>query len=258
MEEKYKIHAVYILGILLTIIVVLITVRWGENPKLAEYFNFGLTFASMVLAILAIAYAVYSNASLSQNLTALDNASRDVSDTAKTISDAAKDLSQKIEAIPTRLESVETRIAETNILVRQFSEASNTPPPTPDEKKAISEIAELFINRANTGGQMAMYLCIAAYTTKKPFDTKEMLSEFNFFTFRFAIGVLTTMQTVGLISTKRNGLIWSVVDINEKMREVTRSMVEEKINSSFREKVTESTRSTIFNELIKIDNYFEL
>jgi hypothetical protein len=60
MDERYKIHAAYILFILVTIIVLLISVRWGGIPTLADKLSFSLTFASLVVGLLAFAYAVYS------------------------------------------------------------------------------------------------------------------------------------------------------------------------------------------------------
>ncbi|HEX8397862.1 MAG TPA: hypothetical protein VF644_10580 [Pyrinomonadaceae bacterium] len=211
----------------------------------------------MILAILAIAYAVYSNASLSQNLTALDNASRDVSTTGKDISEAAKDLSQKIEAIPTKLESVETRIAETNVLVRQFSEKPNLPTPTPDERKAISEVADLFINRAGTGALLAINLCLFAYETRKPFDIRVLLSESSFFTVDYAAGILGTMDAAGLISTNINRTEVSVTDLNENLKELSHSVIKERIDSSFNEYFSKSLQENVYVELSKIEDYFK-
>jgi hypothetical protein len=61
MEEKYKIHIGYIFSILLAAIIILVTVKWGEIPRLVELIAFALTLTSLVLALIAIAYAVYSN-----------------------------------------------------------------------------------------------------------------------------------------------------------------------------------------------------
>src|SRR5256885_13949970 len=104
MEEKYKIHAFYILTILIAVIIILLTIRWTGIPNLVEYITFALTLTSLVLAALAIIYAFYSNSSFSQNISTLNNVSRDVSDTAKELSKATNNLSLQIESIPSQLE----------------------------------------------------------------------------------------------------------------------------------------------------------
>jgi predicted PurR-regulated permease PerM len=126
MDAKYKIHAFYIIGILLSIIVVLLTNNSSGIPNLGEKISFALTLASLILAVLAIGYAVYSNATISQTTSILNDASRNISNTATDISKAAQDLVLRVEEIPTRLDSVEGKVVETNVLLRQFSEQPKT------------------------------------------------------------------------------------------------------------------------------------
>jgi len=100
MEQKYKIHFCYIFTILIAIIVILITVKWSQVPNLAQLITFALTLSSLILATLAITYAVYSNSSLSESISTLNNVSKDISETSNGISQAASDLAAKIETIP--------------------------------------------------------------------------------------------------------------------------------------------------------------
>ncbi len=54
MEEKYKIHATHIASTLISIIIILITIKWGDIPKLVEYITFSLSITSLVLGILQL------------------------------------------------------------------------------------------------------------------------------------------------------------------------------------------------------------
>src|ERR1051325_1597259 len=166
MEEKYKIHAIYILGILLAIIVILVTVRWAEIPALAQYISFGLTFASLLLAILAIAYSVYSNSLFSQNISSLNTASHDISNAANDISQATKNLGQKIDVIPSSIERVEGKVIETNVLLRQFSENQTTQPLNDEEIRAASEVADIYMDRLSLGAVLFIYVCSISFTKK--------------------------------------------------------------------------------------------
>ena len=48
--EKLRIHAFYIILILVLIIIALLTVNWAGNRELAQYLNFGANLTSIVLA----------------------------------------------------------------------------------------------------------------------------------------------------------------------------------------------------------------
>jgi hypothetical protein len=66
-----KLHERYILFIPLSVLVGVVTVKWSDVPKLTEYLGFALTLASLLLAVMAIGYAIYSNHGLETNLVSL-------------------------------------------------------------------------------------------------------------------------------------------------------------------------------------------
>ena len=47
MEQKYKIHFSYLFAILITIIILLVTVKWSQVPNLAQLISFALTLSSL-------------------------------------------------------------------------------------------------------------------------------------------------------------------------------------------------------------------
>jgi hypothetical protein len=84
--RQRKTHEGYILFILLSILIGVLTVKWSEVPKLTEYLSFALTLASLLLAVMAIGYAIYSNQGLATNLAALVSSITDVRDIASSLS----------------------------------------------------------------------------------------------------------------------------------------------------------------------------
>lgn len=217
MEEKFKIHASYILSILLTIIIVLMAVRWVEIPKLVELITFALTLTSLVLALLAIVYAVYSNTSFSQNITTLNNASREISGTAESINHAAEDLAKKIEAIPSRLASMEVKVEQTNVLLKQYSERQNVQPLNKEEEKAASEIADVFLERIALMGLFFLYAYSIAHTKNKPLNMVELSSILEFPSDDYAAGVLTATSAAGLINYKATAGVVNITGVNERI-----------------------------------------
>ncbi|HEY6331178.1 MAG TPA: hypothetical protein VI756_17760 [Blastocatellia bacterium] len=115
MTKNFKIHAFWIIGDLVAIIIYLLVKRFGDNGNVVTYVSFASTMASLILAVVAILYAFISNASLSQNITAINNAASDVSAQAKQLSEASTELTGKIEGIPPSIKSVETKV---DLLVR--------------------------------------------------------------------------------------------------------------------------------------------
>jgi hypothetical protein len=253
MEKEYKIHAIYILGLLLAVIVILTTVKWAEIPNLAQYISFGLTFASLLLAVLAIGYAVYSNTSFSQNISSLNNASKDITDSANGISAAAADLAKKMEAIPTKLESMEDKVLQTHILLQQYSERKDEPPPNEEEKKAASELVDRFVKRLSTAGLLLLYACLLSITKDKPFDSKQLFSELVFLEGGYGEGILVTTRAAGLINFTRFKDILSMKFMNEKLKSALRPEVDMHISKMSPEKFQVRLKA----DLEKIETYFQ-
>lgn len=218
MEEKYKIHAFYILATLITIIIILMTIQWSAIPNLAEKISFALTLASLVLAALAIGYAVYSNTTFSQTISTLNTVAGNVSDTAKNISAAASELSQKIETIPSRLESMEGKVDQTNILLQQFSERGEIQPPSEQDKIAASEIVDSFIEKSSPVGLLMLYAYTLAYTQNKKFNVKELISTLTNIDINYARGFIVAARSAGLIDSTSTDFVVTVSYVNEKLR----------------------------------------
>ena len=75
-----------------------------------------MTLTSLVLALLAIIYAVFSNSKSIQHITTLTNISNDVKKTTSELNSISEKLETKIELIPTILKKVETKTDETQFL----------------------------------------------------------------------------------------------------------------------------------------------
>jgi hypothetical protein len=243
MEEKYKIHAAYILLILVSIIVVLITVRWSQIPNLAELITFALTLSSLILAALAIGYAVYSNSSLTQSISTLNNVSSNVSLTSKGISRAAEDLSRKIETIPSKLESVEGKVEQTNVLLKQYSERQESQTldlskkqqeqiPDQNEKEAVDEIADSYLAKISLSGIFILYGCAIAYKKKAPFDLEKFCESIPRLNPKYTQGFLVATDSAGLLSYNELNGIYSILEMHEGLRQSLLSEFEARLSNT--------------------------
>jgi hypothetical protein len=262
MEEKYKIHAFYVLLILVSIIIILVTVQWSAIPNLSEKLSFALTLASLILAALAIGYAVYSNTTISQSISTLNQVSNDVSETAKDISVAADNLSQVIEAIPTRLDSMEGKVDQTNILLQQYSEKGDTQPLSEGEKSAASGIVDLFIDKIPPAGLLILYAYFLAYSQKKLFKLKELIPILNISDYSYAHGFVMATKSIGLISSEKSGMATKVTYMHEKLGQYLSTQLDQRINNlpneyNYDKERFEAAINDLRSDKKQIEQYFE-
>jgi hypothetical protein len=262
MEEKYKIHAFYVLAILVSIIIVLVTIQWSGIPNLAEKISFALTLASLILAALAIGYAVYSNTTFSQTILTLNTVAGDVSKTAGNISKAADSLNRAIENIPSRLESMEDKVDRANVMLQQFSERSETPPPTDKEKRAASELIESFIEKISPTGLLILYAYSLAYSKGGRFNIEELATPLSNFDLKFAKGFVSATRAAGLINSTSTGYDVTVMYVNERLKQYLDTALEERLrhisdNPNIDKDIAKELSELLMDDKRLIEQYFE-
>src|SRR6056297_409566 len=62
-QPRTALHFAYVVGILLALIIALITIEWSEVEGLLSYLNFASTVSSLLLALVAVGYAVFTQSS---------------------------------------------------------------------------------------------------------------------------------------------------------------------------------------------------
>jgi len=222
METKYKIHAFYVLFILVTTIVVLLSVKWGDIPSLVQYFSFALTMSSLLLAILAIIYSFYSNSSNSQNVSVLNNLSQQIAQSASLVSFASDKISQQVEILPSHLMSVQEKVEETQNLIKEYAEqaSSITSKKVSDPSMMPPKMAEDFLTISSLLGLELLYAFELGLLKHKEFtlDLEDFCSSLNItskhYLFGFAIALLATGVFSG--STKKRNI--NVTSINPHLK----------------------------------------
>ncbi len=156
MAKEYKIHAVYIISILVAVIIIQATVKWSTIPQLVDMIMFALSVTSLILAVLAIFYTIYSNSFITQNIGTLNTAST-------RISQAAEDLQNTVTPIPGALQSVESQMLETQTLLKAGFEKIPGSPINKDEKRSEVEIPESFFEVMPPAALHILYACVLAH-----------------------------------------------------------------------------------------------
>lgn len=175
MNDKHKIHFSYIISILIAIIILLVSIKWGQVPNLVDLISFALTITSLVLAILAIAYAVYSNNSFSSNISKLDSASETLVKTSDKISNVAGSFLEQIESIPLLLKSIETKTDTTQMLIGELSKPQKSINANETIDNSISnDMLQGLIYKSSNSGLSALYIIYKSYEKGKAFNLKSV------------------------------------------------------------------------------------
>lgn len=231
MNKDYKIHAFYVIGILLTIIIVLVTARFGNVTELVGLINFAATLTSLVLAILAIVYAFLSNSSVSQNMNKISAASEEIFAAAREASQAASELRSKVEILPDRLEKIDFRLEEFKSLVK-LGDSPDAIPLTKVEKEATLEIVDSFVSKISIVGWIGIYASVLAFTKKKQFSVFDSFS-ISRDSAAYIYAVLATMHSAGFLQLTFEGTLIKVVNVNEKIVDAVENHFEENLHVKF-------------------------
>jgi len=226
MDKHIKIHIIYIFGILISIIIGLITIKWGNVPNLVELFSFALTISSILLAILAIAYAVYSNTSFGQNISKLDTASNEIANSTKYLEEISNDLKNKFNNIPSLLETLNEKTDSNQAILTELSRNNSELYQTPFIKySAIEEdTIKKVVKNTSINGQYILYILKLAKDSNKEFTPQEIENNSDL-NKDFIAGFITPLQSLGLIKLetrmKNSDIYWTVEDIHSDIYENT-------------------------------------
>ena len=149
MQNNSRIHVTYIIAILIAVIICLVTIQWGNIPRLVELISFALTISSLVLAVLAI-------------VAKLDSASNYISDSTKSLSTITEDLKRKFDRMPDLLETISKKTDTTQLLLSQLSEKSLGTVETKFIKSNAIETESIknILTKTSINGQLILYILV--------------------------------------------------------------------------------------------------
>lgn len=253
MEEKYKIHAFYILTILTSIIVTLLSIEWSKVPDLVNYITFALTVSSLILAIIAIIYSIYSNTSISAALSGITKSSEQITEASKGIEESNRELRAEIKCIPDVLKTVDTRLGETNQLIEGIALGRQTETVV-SELQPESIIADdrvmSFLNNSSIRGLESLWIVTLSKQTSTAFDFGEFCKSVERFkdTKDYMFAYCYSSAAMGLFNYRHDGkLRWIIDNLHPK--------IVENIESILREKIREAATTSSFG---RSDETFEV
>jgi len=254
-EKSWNIHLRYIIFMLAAVIVVLVAVKWSQIPQLVEYITFALTLTSLVLAVLAIVYAFFSNSSLTQALGSLMHVSGQVSDSAQDLSEATQRLEKDLQMIPSRFATVEEKIEATHeMLAAQLDSTSQGVAETSD--MFTEEFVAEFLRRSSLLGLLIMRFCYGAEKSGGAFTMEQVSEKIPVFTRDYFWAFSVALVSMGLLDYKKTDEIVSSMRINEKLAEGARKEFARRLDIVKKDTEKEHLKKQMEENLEIIESYF--
>ncbi|MBK6400395.1 MAG: hypothetical protein IPP27_02100 [Bacteroidetes bacterium] len=259
MQNNSRIHVTYIIAILIAVIICLVTIQWGNIPRLVELISFALTISSLVLAVLAIVYAVYSNNSFGHNIAKLDSASNYISDSTKSLSTITEDLKRKFDRMPDLLETISKKTDTTQLLLSQLSEKSLGTVETKFIKSNAIETESIknILTKTSINGQLILYILKLGKDSKREFETKDLAEKCDI-SKDYILGFLSPLNALGLLKLKETGRkgqwYWQVTDLHDDIY----NNINDAITKLWNENREKDHMHFILDNINKVRLYFDL
>jgi hypothetical protein len=228
MENKTinKLHFLYITGILIAIIILLSTAKFGSNDNLIAYLSFALTVSSLFLSLLAIIYAYISNSTFGDTISSLNKSSNDISNNSKNLEGITKTLDEKFEKLPQFLKALESKVDWTNAYLYDQYERSQNAPQEPLDQQIPQDYIDKFITYSSTMGLYALYASYLSWKNKKPFTLKTLYDNCELLSMEYTMGFLTSVSSFGVFTRLDYSDKWTITDFNSRIAETITKEVE--------------------------------
>jgi hypothetical protein len=125
-KSNLKIHFFYVAFFLISIIILMATIKWTELPKFTDYLSTAATITSLVLALLAIIYAYISNDSLAQTTGLLSGVASDAKEATTKVSELLKEIDALAGGANTSNEHLAAMLEELKIQMGSLAGTAST------------------------------------------------------------------------------------------------------------------------------------
>jgi LPS O-antigen subunit length determinant protein (WzzB/FepE family) len=225
METKYKIHFFYIISILLIIIILISTLKLSSNSDLIKYISFASTITSLLLALLAIVYAYFSNATFSKNITMINEVSSELKQNTSNLTKISEVIEKDIKNLPIAIDGMGKKVESIPNLIRELTSKE----PTKDKKNSNDSeinISPELINQFNKSSSFAGLLCLyaikIAFEKKVPFNYVSFSKKTNYVSEEYAHGYLTATFSLGIFDYNSSKEVWNITELNKNFQDTVK------------------------------------
>jgi hypothetical protein len=163
------VHAIWAISVL-TLIIAAILLGTVNGSKINEFISFASSLASLILAIIAIFYAMISNQSFGETIGFLTSSSNSIQKAADNLANTSASLNERIEAVVGEVARVPAAMEElSSKFDAQIASAASAPTLLP--AMAGASATSKLMNDCRYGTQLGLYALAKAFITRKAFDS---------------------------------------------------------------------------------------
>jgi hypothetical protein len=256
-----RIHFGYIVTFLIIAIICLVTIKWGAIKDLTNYIIFALTLTSLVLAVLAIVYSFFSNASMTQNISNLEEASKKISTNSELLNSAALKLQQNIGDMPTTLKNIESKTDTTLKVFEEFSQKElfvRKLTQTKEVDENEKSIGKLISYNSSISGIGMLFALKLACENNVIFDIEDFSLKTDLSDKSYLLGFLVACSSIKLFTydeikvPKQERWNWKITSLNQDVTDNIESSIDKIIKEN-----QEEHMSFIAEGFEKIRHYFK-
>lgn len=200
MTPNSKIHFCWTIAVLTAIIIILLAVKWSDIQDLANTLNFALTLTSLVLAVIAIIYAIVANSAFAGTVSHIDAA-------ASNIRDMVKEIPEKLNVIVQKTSDVHQLVA--NAASPQAKPAAQQHPA--EGNAAIQQFAivvtEEFLRASSWNGLKLLHVCRSCCEKKIAFDLKQLCAIDGAMSYDYAMGYFVASASAQFFQFNTNDYV---------------------------------------------------
>ncbi|PJZ43778.1 hypothetical protein [Leptospira brenneri] len=235
--KNLPLHFIYVSGILITIIIILLTLKWSVDSNTVNYISFGATLTSLFLGLIAIFYSIVANNNLSESFTKLSDTSSNLSTASISLITNADNLKTLLSQLPI----LEGKIDESNNILKIIKEkneenlldsSTNTKDkPITTNATLTKETIDMILRKSSLYGLFSLYLCQKSFSTKKAFNLNDLLKTFgeSFYSLYF-YGYIVAIGCTEIIKVNISDNIFNIYHVDKNAEELIEKYLIEKID----------------------------
>jgi hypothetical protein len=213
-----KVHFYYIIGILIVLLIASLSVQWPNVAGLANIISFALTFASLILALIAIFQSLSSSNEVIRAISSVVLSSEKIKLSADAIEQSGTKLIELSSQIPERFQDVSQRLDENNEAIRQITEinksvSSNKSKSEDEVSGALQSDDVIRFATLSLGATLALYVFIKCLSENKPIVFNDIFPGKNH-TIGYMRGYLFALLKMGKVNYEREGSIIIPKDVS--------------------------------------------
>jgi len=259
METKYKIHFFYIISILLIIIIILSTLKLSSNSDVIKYISFASTIASLILALLAIVYAYFSNSTFSKNITLINDVSNELKQNTENLTTISEVIEKDIKNLPKAIDGMGKKVENIPNLIKELTLKE----PIKDKKKSSDselhispELINEFNEYSSFSGLLCLYAVKIAFEKKVPFNFIDFSEKTNYVSKEYAHGYLMATSSIGIFDYNESKDIWNITELNKTTQETIKQALTKRGEDIKEDLEKEDVEFKYLEDIKTTENYF--